>query len=74
MVVNSGGNLSEEYFRAYLSLVMNARSCSLEDAKDIMFKTFFQGNFASFGPITYSSYINAVTALSGDFCCNNDTE
>lgn len=74
MIVNSGGNLSEDYFRAYLSLVMNARSCSLEDAKDIMFETFFRGNLASFGQISYSSYINAVTSLSVDLCCKNDTE
>lgn len=72
MVVNSGGNLSEEYFRAYLSLVMNARSCSLEDAEDYMMKTFFEGNLASFGPISYASYINAVKSLSGDRCCYND--
>ncbi len=66
MVVNSGGNLSEEYFRAYLSLVMNARRCSLEDAKDFMMKTFFEGNLASYRPISYANYINAVKSLSED--------
>lgn len=66
MTVNHGGNLTEEYFRAYLSLVMNSRNYTLEKAKEFMLETFFKGNLATFGPITYASYINAVKSLSVD--------
>ncbi len=66
MTVNHGGNLTEEYFRAYLSLVMSSRNYTLEKAKDFMLETFFKGNLATFGPITYASYINAVKSLSVD--------
>lgn len=73
MVVNSGGILSEEYFRAYLSLVMNSRNCTLENAKEFMLETFFKGNLVAYGPISYTSYINAVKSLSIDCCSMNDT-
>lgn len=66
MTVNHGGNLSEEYFSAYLSLVMNSRNCTLENAKDFMVKTFFKGNLSSFGPVSYASFINALKSMAGD--------
>ncbi|WP_025784588.1 hypothetical protein [Sporosarcina sp. D27] len=66
MTVNHGGNLSEEYFRAYLSLVMNSRNYNLEKAKEFMLETFFKGNLSSFGPVSYASYINTVNSMSGN--------
>ena len=68
MTVNHGGNLTEESFHAYLSLVMNSRNYTLEKAGDFMLETFFKGNLATYGPVSYVSYIKAVKSLSGDRC------
>lgn len=68
MTVNHGGTLTEEYFRAYLSLVMNSRNYTLAKAKEFMLETFFKGSLSEFGPISYASYIKAVKSLSGDWC------
>jgi len=45
---------------------MNSRNYTLEKAKEFMLETFFNGNLATFGSITYASYINAVKSLSVD--------
>ena len=66
MTVKQGGNLTQEYFRAYVSLVMNSRNYTLEKAKHFMVERFLTGNPTTFGPITDASYINAVKVLSLD--------
>lgn len=64
MIVNSGGKLSKEYFVSYLKLVMNAKQCSLVQAKDHMEIYFFKRNVQSFGKYTYSNFLKAVEELS----------
>ncbi|QCR32307.1 hypothetical protein [Lysinibacillus sp. SGAir0095] len=64
MTVNNGGNLSKEYFNAYIRLIMNARNCSLEDAEVYIYEHFFNGNSHSFGEFSYSSYLKAVEEMS----------
>lgn len=66
MTVNHGGFLTEEYFRAYLSLVMNSRNCTLETAKDFMVTTFFKGDLSFFVPVSYASFINAFKSMAGN--------
>jgi hypothetical protein len=44
MTVNHGGILKPDYFRSYLSLVMNARNVHLEQAETYVIDTFFKGN------------------------------
>ncbi|MET3656249.1 MULTISPECIES: hypothetical protein [Sporosarcina] len=66
MTINHGGNLTEEYFRAYVSLVMNSRNYTLEKEKHFMVESFLTGNPTTYGPITGASYINAVKVLSLD--------
>lgn len=60
MTVNHGGNLTKEYFLAYISLVMNAHNCSLNQARDYMIDHFFKGNPRTFGKYTYSNFAEAV--------------
>lgn len=64
MIVNNGGNLSKEYFVSYLKLVMNAKQCSLVQAKDHMEIHFFKRNVQSFGKYTYSNFSKALKELS----------
>lgn len=64
MTVNHGGRLQPDYFRSYLSLVMNSRECNIECARDFMLKTFFQSNPEKFGPESYASFQVAVESLS----------
>ncbi|SOC42941.1 hypothetical protein [Ureibacillus acetophenoni] len=64
MIVNSGGKLSKEYFVSYLKLVMNAKQCSLVQAKDHMELHFFKRDVLSFGEYTYSNFMEAVKDLS----------
>ena len=64
MIVNSGGKLSKEYFVSYLKLVMNAKQCSLLQAKDHMEIHFFKSDVQSFGKYTYSNFLDAVKELS----------
>lgn len=63
MVINNGGNLSKEYFIAYLSLIMNSRQCNLEKAKEITFERLFQNDKKTLGNISFEHFINAYEGL-----------
>lgn len=63
MIVNSGGKLSKEYFVSYLKLVMNAKQCSLVQAKDYMEIHFFKSDVLSFGEYTYFNFLEACKEL-----------
>jgi hypothetical protein len=49
MVVNHAGTLTQDYFRSYIKLVMNANECSLKEAKNKTFKHLFETNESRFG-------------------------
>lgn len=63
MTVNHGGRLQPDYFRSYLSLVMNSHDCNIECARDFMLKTFFQGEPEKYGPESFKSFQLAVKSL-----------
>ena len=63
MTVNHGGRLQPDYFRSYLSLVMNSRDCSLPGARDYMVKNFFRGNPEKYGTESYISFLSAVSSF-----------
>ena len=63
MVINKGGNLSKEYFIAYLKLIMNSRQCTLEKAKEITFERLFQKDKETLGSISFESFTNAYEDL-----------
>lgn len=63
MVINNGGNLSEEYFISYLSLVMNSRKCTLEEAKEVTFERLFNNNEKSLGSISFHHFFSAYDEL-----------
>ncbi|MDH5163412.1 hypothetical protein [Heyndrickxia oleronia] len=63
MVINNGGNLSKDYFLAYISLITNAKQCSVDQAKEILFKRLFNVNKKTLGPISYNNFISAYTEL-----------
>lgn len=56
MVVNHGGNLSKDYFIAYLKLIMIAKNCSAICAKEDMFQRFFKGHSGSYGPSSFDQF------------------
>lgn len=64
MTINHGGCLQPDYFRSYLSLVMNSQECDVDCAREFMLETFFQGNPEMFGPESYESFQVAVKSLS----------
>jgi hypothetical protein len=63
MVVNNGGNLSTDYFVAYMNLVMKAKQCSVVCAKKDMLEKFFKGNPHHFGPVSYQSFAQALDEI-----------
>ncbi|NHM32022.1 hypothetical protein [Neobacillus terrae] len=64
MVINSGGNLSVEYFKAYFRLIMNSRQVSLEEAKDITFSRLFQNVEATLGQTSFQNFSAAYEQLN----------
>lgn len=64
MVVNNGGNLSVDYFIAYLNLVMQTKQCSASCAKQYMLEKFFKGNPGHFGSLSYQSFTQAIDELT----------
>ncbi|KQL55141.1 hypothetical protein AN964_17580 [Heyndrickxia shackletonii] len=63
MTVNHAGVLSKDYFIAYLKLIMNARVCSLEMAKDITLELFFHSNLKEYGEETSKRFLEAYNEL-----------
>ena len=63
MVINNGGNLSKEYFVAYLSLIMNSRKCTLEKAREITFSRLFRKDEKTLGSISFDHFISAYEDL-----------
>lgn len=64
MTINHGGCLQPDYFRSYLSLVMNSQECDVDCARDFMLATFFQGDPEKFGPESYENFQLAVQSSS----------
>uniref|UniRef100_UPI003F4991E7 hypothetical protein n=1 Tax=Niallia taxi TaxID=2499688 RepID=UPI003F4991E7 len=63
MVINKGGNLSKEYFKAYMELIMNSMGLSIETAKEKAFLRLFSNNASTLGSISYNNFISAYCEL-----------
>lgn len=63
MVINKGGNLSKEYFKAYLELIVNRMGLSIESAKEKAFSRLFCNNESTLGSIPYNNFILAFCEL-----------
>lgn len=63
MTVNHAGTLSKEYFLAYLKLIMNAKECSLEMAKNLTLELFFHNNLTEYGEETSKRFFEAYNQL-----------
>ncbi|MGG4470720.1 hypothetical protein ABER68_22040 [Paenibacillus alvei] len=59
MVINKGGNLSKEYFKTYLELIMNSMGLSIETAKEKAFSRLL----STLGSISYNNFIRAYCEL-----------
>ena len=57
MVINSSGALSKEYFISYLELVMNAKGCTLQQAKDFVFNRIFNNDAKHLGHSSYQAFL-----------------
>lgn len=63
MIVNHGGNLRVEYFISYIKLIINARNCTLDQAKEITMSIFFKNNKERYGKETYNRFLDAYKIL-----------
>ncbi|KAK57148.1 hypothetical protein FH149_03095 [Staphylococcus lugdunensis] len=63
MIVNHAGNLSVDYFIAYLKLVMTSKDMCLNEAITYMKCSFFNDNIETFGEITANNFKQAVQKL-----------
>lgn len=63
MVINKGGNLSKEYFKAYLELIINSMGLSIESAREKAFSRLFSNNESTLGSISYTNFIRAYCEL-----------
>ena len=63
MTVNNGANLSTDYFISYLKLVIEARSFSLEQARNYMVNYFFKNNNDVYGKDSYRNFLQAIEIL-----------
>lgn len=59
MVINRSGALSKEYFISYLELVMNSKGCTLQQAKDFVFKRIFNNDAKHLGQSSYQEFLLA---------------
>ncbi|SDM82307.1 hypothetical protein [Sediminibacillus halophilus] len=66
MVVNHGGSLTQNYFKSYIKLILNANECSLKEAKEIVFNHFFERKESRFGEETYKNFLFAYKELEKD--------
>lgn len=63
MTINHSGNLSEEYFVAYMKLIMNTCEYSVDRAKEYTFQRLFGLEKESMGQISYQNFLNAYYEL-----------
>ncbi|OSY04364.1 hypothetical protein S2E19_01698 [Bacillus mycoides] len=63
MITNHAGNLKKDYFLSYMRLIMNARQCNVEDAKDYIFQSMFGLQDNSLGEGTYQNFLGAYQEL-----------
>ncbi|EJV61726.1 hypothetical protein BWGOE4_18840 [Bacillus mycoides] len=63
MIINHAGNLKKDYFLSYMRLIMNARQCNVEDAKDYIFQSMFGLQDNSLGEKTYQNFLDAYQEL-----------
>lgn len=63
MVVNRAGNLSVEYFQSYFTLLMNTRNFNVVQAKEFIFKRFFNEDCKALGNHTYQNFEKAYLSL-----------
>lgn len=61
--VNRGSMLTVDYFKAYLQLICDSRSLSVEDAAEFMKHHFFRGDLYRYGPQTFERFQEAITLL-----------
>ncbi|KAB7672213.1 hypothetical protein [Bacillus sp. B1-b2] len=66
MVINKGGNLSKEYFKAYMELIMNSMGVSIETAKEKAFSRLFSNKESTLGSISYNNFVHAYYELVQD--------
>ncbi|MCY8235357.1 hypothetical protein [Priestia endophytica] len=66
MIVNRAGDLSVEYFQSYFKLLMNTRNFDIVQAKEFMFKRFFNEDVTSLGECTYQRFEQAYSSLKDE--------
>ncbi|QHS21882.1 hypothetical protein GWK91_02525 [Virgibacillus sp. MSP4-1] len=63
MKLNRSGTPSIAYFKAYMKLVMNTRTCSLEVAREVTFENLFERDPLYLGEQAYQNFQHAHQEL-----------
>ncbi|UTE72279.1 hypothetical protein M1I95_18745 [Rossellomorea marisflavi] len=64
MTINHADDLSEDYFIAYISLIMNSRCTTLEEAKAFTFQRLFQNDEGTLGNRSHKSFVRAYERMA----------
>ena len=59
MLIKNAGTLSQRYFKSYFQLIINTRECTLEEAKDFVWKNLFTNDKNTLGSATYQNFMAA---------------
>ncbi len=66
MFIKNAGTLSQKYFCSYFKLTMNTQHCTVEEAKDIIFNRFFEGNVNKLGKKSFQNFKAAYDQMKAD--------
>lgn len=64
MVINHGGALKKDYFISYLRLIMNAKACNVDVAREIAFHRLFRNSKETLGKESYQQFKLAYEEIS----------
>ncbi len=70
MTVNHASVLTQDYFIAYLKLIMNSREFTLKQAKEFAFDFFFKGDKNRYGNSTWLQFEKAIKEIGKTMCEN----
>ncbi len=70
MTVNHASILTQDYFIAYLKLIMNSREFTLKQAKEFAFDFFFKGDMNRYGNSTWLQFEKAIKEIGKTMCEN----
>jgi len=68
MTVNHASVLTQDYFIAYLKLIMNSREYTLIQAKEFAFEFFFKGDMDCYEKSTWLQFEKTIKEIDKTMC------